>query len=731
MSSNSNQKPVIFLAFANDPQKYLGELSQEEKSILVALEAAEKNGLCEVIMRPNATAGDIFDVFQRQESRDRIAVFHYGGHANAYQLLLDSAKGGVAPAAAKGLAAFLGQQRGLQLVFLNGCSTRNHTQELHDSNVSAVIATSQSIDDAVATTFAARFYTGLAGGASLERAYKEAQADGETTCGQTRNAYIQGQDRPPEDVWPWGLYLKKGAEIVRDWNLPDCVGDPLYGLPSLTRGDLPEKPFLGLHWFTRADAEVFFGRGYQIRELYNRVTGKDTAPILLVYGQSGVGKSSILDAGLLPRLERDYAVQYLRRDAHAGLFGTLNRAFLPEDLKGSVSRAWLAAEARLGKPLVIILDQVEEAYTRPREKQPGEKQPRELPEFLSALESIFSVPDARPQGKLILGFRKEWLPEIKQALKDHRLYLTETFLERLDRRGIMESITCVMRSDRLRSHYGLSVADGLAEIVADDLLDDPDSSIAPTLQILLTKMWDEASKRSNASPEFDESLYRTLKSKGILLRDFLDQQIAEVKKFNSEYVDSGFVLDMLAYYTTPLGTAAQHTLEDLQREYSHRIDALPALVEQFKALYLLADLSADNENEPTSSRLAHDTLAPLVRERLVKSMAPGQRARRLLEDRAVEWLHGQQGSPFDDLDLSRVEKGKSGMRVWREEEIRLVEASRRERENRGKGQEKSRVLRTVVIVCTSLGVGVLFGALLRSRFAKKEDGNHSADVAAR
>ncbi|MFY7892034.1 MAG: hypothetical protein ACOVOJ_05070 [Pirellula sp.] len=45
----------------------------------------------------------------------------------------------------------------------------------------------------------------------------------------------------------------------------------------------------------------------------NRLTAPNTAPILLFYGQSGIGKSSILDAGLIPRLEQGFEVRYLRK----------------------------------------------------------------------------------------------------------------------------------------------------------------------------------------------------------------------------------------------------------------------------------------------------------------------------------------------------------------------------------------------------------------------------------
>ena len=67
--------------------------------------------------------------------------------------------------------------------------------------------------------------------------------------------------------------------------------------PCPPEDDLPD-PFKHLTYFTEKDAEVFFGRGYQIRVLYG--ADGNGPPILLLH-DSGVGKSSLLDAGLVPR----------------------------------------------------------------------------------------------------------------------------------------------------------------------------------------------------------------------------------------------------------------------------------------------------------------------------------------------------------------------------------------------------------------------------------------------
>ena len=128
--STTNNTPVIFLAFSNDrqnPHGYLDCLPEEARQLRDVLESAEKAGLCEIVVRTNSTATDVFKVFQDSRYRNRVAIFHYGGHANGYQLLMESATGETMAADAGGLAGFFAQQRGLQLVFLNGCSTRRPT----------------------------------------------------------------------------------------------------------------------------------------------------------------------------------------------------------------------------------------------------------------------------------------------------------------------------------------------------------------------------------------------------------------------------------------------------------------------------------------------------------------------------------------------------------------------------------------------------------------------------
>jgi len=66
------------------------------------------------------------------------------------------------------------------------------------------------------------------------------------------------------------------------------------------------NPFVGLRPFERADSLYYFGRDTQIQAL---LTSLHRSRFLAVVGSSGCGKSSLIQAGLVPALEAGFLVR--------------------------------------------------------------------------------------------------------------------------------------------------------------------------------------------------------------------------------------------------------------------------------------------------------------------------------------------------------------------------------------------------------------------------------------
>ena len=120
--------------------------------------------------------------------------------------------------------------------------------------------------------------------------------------------------------------------------------------------------------------------------------------------------------------------------------------------------------------------------------------------------------ETRPRGKLVLGFRKEWLAEIDRRLAEAKRPLRKVFLKQLDRRRDHRGDPRPRRAGRLQRQYHLAIEDGLPEVIADNLLADAGSALAPTLQVLLSKMWERAGRSNPDQPRFDRASLRVVEA---------------------------------------------------------------------------------------------------------------------------------------------------------------------------------------------------------------------------
>lgn len=408
--------------------------------------------------------------------------------------------------------------------------------------------------------------------------------------------------------------------------------DPLKDLPlpaSLRRQAPPdESPYVGLRPFERDHAPLFFGRGAVILDLYTQIHRPDFR-VTLFYGQSGVGKSSLLFAGLFPRLEEQWTVRYHRRDKQRGLVRGLEQEL--QKVKDSA------------QPILIMLDQLEEMFTA---NEPIEDEASGL------FRRIERALAENSQLHILLGFRSDYYVPVRDLVKNSQLPLPNEYLLRpLDRPGVLEAITGVVRSP-LNASFKLSFEEGLPKAIADDILADKENHIGPVLQIQLRKLWEAAVKqqrRAGYEPVIiGEDLYRELRRKN--LDTLLATQLEKLRETPwAGELENGLVLDLLYWYTTDRDTADSHPDAALLRRYRDA-DQIRALYLQLKELHLL---NTELQSQEPATRLAHDALAPLVRQRYRDSTAPAQRAWRIVEDKHMDILDGQNVS-FSQYDVDTI-----------------------------------------------------------------------------
>lgn len=220
-----NKLPVVFLSFANIPSNPLPSLVEEEDKLKRILTPKANKQFLQLHSESNANASNIPDFLTGFDNR--VVIFHYGGHAESQKLLLtDQEVNG------KGLAEMISLQKGLRLVFLNGCATLDQVDALLKLEVPVVVATSTEVNDHQAKEFAIQFYRGLSEGHSILQSFMMARAEltfkaGDQeipielhrAIGKIKREEIVREDAPQE--FPWGLYYTEDEDL--QWTLPQEV----------------------------------------------------------------------------------------------------------------------------------------------------------------------------------------------------------------------------------------------------------------------------------------------------------------------------------------------------------------------------------------------------------------------------------------------------------------------------------------------------------------------------
>ena len=292
---------------------------------------------------------------------------------------------------------------------------------------------------------------------------------------------------------------------------------------------LPAEPYRSLAFYSYEDRALFAGRDDDVERFATILDDADSR-MLVLHGESGVGKSSFLRAGVIPYLEEECIGYRFLREHRIGeaqraegdesvlfvratndLFGQLAQALcdycsrpyqfttptgksvqvdlpgvlaevsgtprgpaaLREALRNDPSllgRLLSAISDRLPFAAVLVVDQCEEVFTL--SQSPEDAQTREL-----ALDMLRQAINAPGDFKIILSLRTEYygrmIDRLRRGLHDIggiREYLLTDF----DQDSLVEAVTRPTVDDMIphsaevpRKRYGFRYEEGVPETIAD------------------------------------------------------------------------------------------------------------------------------------------------------------------------------------------------------------------------------------------------------------------------
>jgi len=278
--------------------------------------------------------------------------------------------------------------------------------------------------------------------------------------------------------------------------------------PDLKERAIPPNPYRGLLHFREKDAPFFFGREPFGERLSAEV---ERHPLTAVVGPSGSGKSSVVFAGLLPRLRPrpGWAIATMRpgRAPFEELAGALLPLLEPEmsetDRLREVPK--LAVALRSGE---IPLDRL---VRRVLEKQGCER----LLVVVDQFEELYTLCDDK---EIQQAFVDRWLESLAAEKTPLRLVLTlradflgqalayRPFADRLDGRtlllGPMSREELEAAVIRPAEKQGVAFEEGLVTRILDEVGDEPGS--LPLLEFALTQLWERQERARLTHHAYDE-----------------------------------------------------------------------------------------------------------------------------------------------------------------------------------------------------------------------------------
>jgi tetratricopeptide (TPR) repeat protein len=391
------------------------------------------------------------------------------------------------------------------------------------------------------------------------------------------------------------------------------------------------SPYQGLIPYSEDDAPFFFGREKETRLI---IANLFSSPLTLLYGASGVGKSSVLRAGVAHQLsQREDLLVVVFNAWQSNPASDLGQAIadyadladhaawkkavqlLPKDRPATLAELLIAAATQLNRRLMIILDQFEEYFLY------------HLQDDAFSDEFPRAVLQTEAPVNFLISIREDSLAKLDRFEgRIPGLFDNYFRIEHLDRKAARSSITKpIDKFNELHGESEVQLGPLLVETVLDQVqagqvtLGETGRGIVqtastdgqietPYLQLVMTRLWDE--EMGAKSRVLRVETLQTLGGAERIVRTRLDTAMSALPE-----AEQDIAAEVFHYLVTPSGTKIAHTVPDLA-DYAGVLPTSIAPVMEELARYDMRVLRGvppppDQPNQPRYE-IFHDVLAAAV-----------------------------------------------------------------------------------------------------------------------
>lgn len=421
----------------------------------------------------------------------------------------------------------------------------------------------------------------------------------------------------------------------------------------MTRTQAPiaqrDSPYFGLDYYDEQFGAWFFGRESDGSKI---ITNLRAARLTLLHAESGVGKTSLLRAGVTWRLHRladdmfakgrpvrfipvvfsswkDDPTTELAAAVDAAVRPYLGNGGTPTRAGGPLDTAVEAAADTVNAGLLIMLDQFEE-YFLYRSREP-------VPErFADELARCVNRTDLR--ANFVIAIREDAYAELGDLFKGRITNVYGNFLhiDHLDRVSAEKAIRGPVEvyNGQPGVTQPVTVQDELVEAVLDEVRawDEPaaagnggrDRIATPLLQLVMQRVWD--TERAEGSAELRLSTLQRLRGVRMIVDDHLGKALGSLSGAEREAA-----IDMFDHLVTPSGGKIAESVSDLAKRTGHAEEQVDGMLRKLDDERILRPVPAAPGQDPVRSRryeIFHDVLASPI-NRAIAAREERRRVRRV------------------------------------------------------------------------------------------------------